>query len=195
MEFIMSLRINRTSNTESIKKSDPKEKTENKETKIDIKFDRKRIEDDMNKRIKKFNALKVVYTNFDEYNAALQKAISEGTYNPDAPEFIYANPKMIRSFRGLESITGDGSIVKPDGTINTDKYKEGMKYIAGNMSINVAEKDYAKYSEGLTSSEIKNLANPLGIKILSSKESEEEHQMNVQNQKPVTDDDDYFLFD
>lgn len=197
MEFIMSLRVNKTVKTEPAKKSESTEKAEHKETKVDIKFDRNKIVNDLHKRIKKFNTLKTVYTNMEEFNEALQKATSEGTYNPDAPKFIYADKKLLKGLYGLEAITGIGSIVKDDGTINTDKYKEAMKSISGDMAINVAENEFARDSEGLTKSEIKRLAEPLGIKVLNEKESEEEHQMNMQNPKPEdkNDNDYYALFD
>ena len=45
----MSLRVNKTVKTEPAKKSNPEEKSENKEAKVDIKFDRNKIENDLHK--------------------------------------------------------------------------------------------------------------------------------------------------
>ena len=178
----MSLRVNRTTRTESLKKNEHEEKAPDK-TKVDIKFDNK-IANDLNERIKKFNSLKTIYTNQEEYNSALKISMDNGTYNPDAPQFIYADKKFTQCLIYLEAITGDYSIVRQDGTINTEKYKEAMKVISNDMDIDATERYGAKEMEGIPKSILKLLAKPLGIKILNNKESEILRQKRIANTPP-----------
>ena len=110
---------------------------------------------------------------------------------------LWAKERLQINYRYITQFRDENMWETMVDTLSKDKYKEAMKSISGDMAINAAENEFARDSEGLTKSEIKRLAEPLGIKVLNSKESEEEHQMNMQNPKSEdkNDNDYYALFD
>lgn len=142
-------------------------------------------------RITKFQALKKIYTNKKEYNAALEQAMADGTYNPDAPQFIFADKSTVKNYQKLEQAMGQ-KIVNEDGTINTAAYKKAMLLISGDLDIDAEELKNAtnKYGLSLSKSKLEKLAKPLGITMQStnssiysrqSKEAEEMARIRLEN--------------